>query len=240
MKPVLIKKKTFAITYDASLAEAPGVEFFSPEYWDSRNALAGEAQGRGSTSFVDAPFGPAVLRQYLRGGWIARVIRQSYFFTVVSRSRPFREFDVLSSLYEQGLPVPRPVAALCEHRGLVASGSIMTMRIPSSRTLADLLQRTDGGVVLDDAAWASIGACIRRFHKAGAWHADLNARNILLDDAMQVFLIDFDRARLMRGMEVNGRRNLERLTRSLEKLWPADTRPMMKRSWIQLLKGYHA
>lgn len=239
MNPVVINKKAFAVTYDASLADVPGVEFFTPEYWQSRNALSGEALGRGSTWFVDAPFGRGVLRRYLRGGWVARISRQSYFFTTVSRSRPFREFAILSRLYEQGLPVPRPVAALCEHKGLVASGSIMTMRIEAAQTLADLLPAGDGPMLAGDD-WQRVGGCIRRFHRAGAWHADLNARNILLDGDMQVYVIDFDRGRLTRGAEVNGKRNLERLKRSLEKLWPAESFDLLPAAWEELLKGYHA
>jgi 3-deoxy-D-manno-octulosonic acid kinase len=239
MKPVVTKRKSFAIAHDASLMDAPGVEFFSPELWESRNALAGEAVGRGSTWFFEAPFGAAVLRQYLRGGWVARISHDSYFFTTFARSRPIREFNILAELFDQGLPVPRPAAALCERRGLLAGGAIVTLRIAPSHTLADLLPG-DGSPGPGDDAWRRVGQCIRRFHRAGVWHADLNARNILLDDAMQVYLIDFDRARLMRDTEVNGKRNLERLKRSLEKLWPAERRALLQPSWLRLLAGYHA
>lgn len=239
MKPVLIKKKSYAIAHDASLVEAPGVEFFSPDMWESRNALVGEAVGRGSAWFVEATFGAAVLRQYLRGGWVARISRDSYFFTTFARSRPIREFNMLAGLFDRDLPVPRPVAALCERRGLLSGGSIMTLRIAPSNTLADLLPGEDSPGP-DDEVWRRVGQCIRRFHRAGVWHADLNARNILLDDALQVFLIDFDRARLMRSTEVNGKSNLERLKRSLEKLWPAGQRALLQPAWAKLLAGYHA
>jgi 3-deoxy-D-manno-octulosonic acid kinase len=239
MKPVLTKKKSYAIAYDASLVESPGVEFFSPDLWESRNALVGEAVGRGSTWFVESSFGAAVLRQYLRGGWVAKISRDSYFFTTFARSRPIREFNILAELFDRGLPVPRPVAALCERRGLLAGGSIMTLRIAPSTTLADLLPR-EGSPGPDDDVWRRVGQCIRRFHRAGVWHADLNARNILLDDATQVFLIDFDRARLMRNTEVNGKSNLARLKRSLQKLWPGQQRTLLQPAWDHLLAGYHA
>jgi 3-deoxy-D-manno-octulosonic acid kinase len=239
MNPVLIKRKSFAIACDASLMDAPGVEFFSPEYWEHRRSLVGEATGRGAAWFIAAPFGQAVLRQYLRGGWVARVSRDSYVFTTFARSRPIREFNILAELYERGLPVPRPAAALCERRGLLAGGSIMTLRIAPSDTLADLLPGAGAGPGPEPEVWERVGACIRRFHRAGVWHADLNARNILLDEARQVYLIDFDRARLMRDTEVNGKANLERLKRSLEKLWPADRRALLQPAWIRLLAGYH-
>ena len=174
MKHEVHKEKSWAIIYDACLMDFPGPDFFSVDYWRSRQALKGEAVGRGSAWFIEIP-GPVVLRHYLRGGWAAKFSRQRYFFTGISRSRPFREYRLLSELFELGLPVPRPVAALCQHHGVTSSGAIMTARIDSSNTLADSL--TGDGLV--GGVWANVGRCIRRFHEAGLWHADLNARNIL-------------------------------------------------------------
>jgi len=79
MKPVVHKKQSLAIVYDASRMGLPGAEYFNAEYWASRNALRGQAIGRGSAWFIDAPFGPVVLRRYLRGGWVAKVSRERYF-----------------------------------------------------------------------------------------------------------------------------------------------------------------
>jgi 3-deoxy-D-manno-octulosonic acid kinase len=239
MKPVIHKEKSLAIAYDASLMDAPGVDFFSVDFWNSRQALIGEAVGRGSAWFINTPVGPAVLRQYLRGGWVAKFNRQSYFFTTVARSRAFREFHLLAALYKQDLPVPRPVAALCEFQGVVSTGALVTMRISSAQTLADILPGNKGGTDIDTGLWARVGKCIRRFHDAGVWHADLNARNILLDAESQVFLIDFDRARVTPGKAVDGHGNLNRLRRSLTKLWPAEKRVEMQPAWARLEAGYH-
>lgn len=239
MKPAIHKKQSVATVYDAGLIDAPGAEFFSVDFWRSRQALTGEAAGRGSAWFIDAPFGPVVLRQYLRGGWVAKIIRRSYFFTTVTRSRPFREYQLLAALFELGLPVPRPVAALCEHHGITSSGAIMTARISSAQTLADLLPGNTTGPELCAGLWGDVGKCIRRFHDAGVWHADLNARNVMLDAGQQVFLIDFDRARYTPGKAVNGKGNLERFRRSLSKLWPAGELSAMQQAWAQLMHGYH-
>ena len=235
MKSVIHKENSLAIAYDASLLEIPGVDFFSVDYWRSKQALEGEAVGRGSAWFINSAFGPVVLRQYLRGGWVAKISRQSYFFTTVSRSRPFREYHLLAALYDLGLPVPKPVAALCEFHGFISSGALMTARISSAQTLADVLPGNDGY----EGLWESVGKCMRRFHDAGVWHADLNARNILLDENSQVFLIDFDRARFKPGKAVNGQGNLKRLKRSLTKLWPPGELPAMQPAWAQLKAAYH-
>ena len=236
MKTVIHKQRSLAIAYDASLMDTPEPDYFNVDYWKSRQALIGEAVGRGSAWFINAPFGPVVLRQYLRGGWVAKLSRQSYLFTTVSRSRPFREYHLLADLYEQGLPVPRRVAAICEYHGLVSSGSLMMVRIPSAQTFADLLP---AGPDFDAGLWESVGRCIRRFHDAGVWHADLNARNILLDADLQVFLIDFDRARFTQGKAINGQGNLNRLKRSLVKLWPTEELSTLQPAWLQLEAAYH-
>lgn len=238
MKPVVCKQKSQAIVYDASLMDAPGTEFFSVGYWKSQQALVGEAVGRGSAWFIEAPFGPVVLRQYLRGGWVAKISRQSYFFSTVSRSRPFREYHLLATLYDLGLPVPRPVAALCKHSGIISTGAIMTARISSAQTLADVLPGNSGDPEPGAELWKDIGKCIRRFHDAGVWHADLNARNIMLDAGQQIFLIDFDRARFTPGNPVNGKGNMDRFKRSLSKLWPRGEISAMQPAWDQVMAGY--
>ncbi len=232
MKSVIHKESSLAIAYDASLMEMPTVDYFSVDYWRSKQALEGEAVGRGSAWFINTAFGPVVLRQYLRGGWVAKISRQSYFFSTVSRSRPFREYHLLAALYDLGLPVPKPVTALCEFHGIISSGALMTARISSAQTLADVLPGNEG-------IWGDVGKCIRRFHDAGVWHADLNARNILLDADLRVFLIDFDRARFTPGKVVNGEGNLKRLKRSLVKLWPTGELSAMQTAWTQLIAAYH-
>ena len=115
----------------------------------------------------------------------------------------------------------------------------MTARIPSAQTFADLLAVRKDASELAASLWSRIGKCIRQFHDAGVWHADLNARNIMLDDNLQVFLIDFDRARFTPGKEVNGQGNLKRLKRSLVKLWPSEELSALQPVWAKLEAGHH-
>ena len=235
MKIAVHEQKSIAIIYASSRMELPVAEAFTAQYWAAQGLVEGQAVGRGSAWFIDAPAGSMVLRRYLRGGWAAKLSHQHYLFTGVSRSRPFREFTLTASLHSLGLPVPQPLAALCSHHGILSSGALMTGRIKRSKTLADMLP----DVQADAALWADVGRCIRRFHLAGVWHADLNARNILLDMESAVFLIDFDRARYTPGKVVDGRRNLARLQRSLVKLWPSSSTAEMQPAWAQLMAAYH-
>ena len=239
MNPVVLTKKSLGIVYDADVMDAPNSDYFDVDFWRSQQLLNGEAKGRGSAWFIDSPFGPVVLRQYLRGGWAAKFSRQGYFFTSVSRSRPFREFYLLAALCQKGLPVPRPVAALIQHHGMISTGAILTARISSAQTLADIFTDDHSFPGRADNFWSSVGQCVRQFHNAGVWHADLNARNILVNADWQISLIDFDRARYKPGKVINGQANLNRLKRSLDKLWPQEKRSDLKPAWDQLLAGYH-
>ena len=230
---------SYAVVYDASRIEIPPAGYFNIEYWRSRNAVQGEAVGRGSAWFLLSPEGPVVLRRYFRGGWAAKLSRQRYIFIGATRSRPFREYRILSALSELGLPVPKPVAAICEISGLTYTAAIITAAIQSASPLADLLTRQQN-TAPDADTWHNVGSCIRRFHDAGLWHADMNARNILIDDQRRVFLIDFDRAKYSPGKPVDGQGNLKRLRRSLLKLWPASTASGIGTAWEQLMVAYNA
>ena len=238
MKSALHKETALAIAYDAERLKTPDKKYFDVDYWREREALNGAAVGRGSAWFVSAPFGSVVLRQYLRGGWVARVSRAHYLFTGIERSRPIREFNILASMHELGLPVPAPIAAMCEHHGLLSTGALITEAIAESHTLASVLPGAVSGPGMSDQNWVDIGTCIRRFHEAGVWHADLNARNILLDSAGQVYLVDFDRARLKPGKRLRGEDNLNRLYRSLTKFWPVDDSQALRAAWEKLRAGY--
>jgi 3-deoxy-D-manno-octulosonic acid kinase len=232
MDLVIRNYASISMASDASCLQSPSVEYFSVDYWQDQGVVEGLAPGRGHAWFIKAPFGRAVLRRYLRGGWAARLSRDRYLFTSVERSRPFREFHLLSRLCEVGLNVPRPLAALCEHHGCLSSGALITERIPQSQTLAERLP------MLGDSDWVALGRSLANFHRAGVRHADLNARNILLDGRGQVFLVDFDRARYSPGRGVNGASNLRRLRRSLAKLWPGNAPVPLQVAWGRLLDGY--
>lgn len=227
---------TAFIVYDADRISQVGPHLFDPEYWEERGAVVGEAAGRGRALFLEADFAAAVLRQYLRGGWASRFSRHHYVFTGYERSRPVLEYRMLERLHSGGLPVPEPLAALCLREGRLYSGWLMTRRIPNTATLADLI----GGRRDTEVLWLDTGAMIRRFHDDGVIHADLNARNILVDAEGGIHLIDFDRARVRSGDSRAFSSNLDRLHRSLEKVWPGASMDQIIPSWRKLLEGYHS
>ncbi len=136
-----------------------------------------------------------------------------------------------SHLYEKGLPVPRPIAAAVHRHGLLYSADFISETIAGATSMASQLK--DGNPV----PWGEIGAMIKRFHREGLNHVDLNIRNILLDESQTPYLIDFDRCRLETSATTHWQQaNLQRLKRSINKEFAhADN----KLSFEQLLHQYH-
>jgi len=175
-----------------------------------------------------------VLRHYRRGGLMARLSTDLYWWRSPESTRSFREWRLLQAMRTEGLPVPVPLAAGFRRHGTVYSADLLMEQLPDVQSLAARLQLAP----LTLSQWVATGRCIRRFHDAGICHADLNAHNILFDAADQVWLIDFDRARRRsRGLWCDA--NLARLYRSVEKscrTLPAEH--FTPADWFSLLRGY--
>nr|WP_163501453.1 3-deoxy-D-manno-octulosonic acid kinase [Halomonas socia] len=195
---------------DALPASQIDPALFTTAYWRQHGAVVGEAPGRGTSLFVQAGTEQWVLRDYRRGGLIGRVIRDHYLWTGLARTRAFRELRLTAELHARGLPVPPPVAACVWRSGLSYRAALITGRLAGTRALAERLADADASLL------ERVGTTIARFHAAGLDHVDLNARNLLVDAAGQVWLIDLDRCRLRQSGAWQAA-NLDRLARSLAK-----------------------
>ena len=230
-----INSNNGCILYDADFFEDPGDVSFDSTVWAQRDSISGFAEGRGTTFFVNYHGRELALRHYHRGGLIARWSPDRYLWSGLDRTRAWRELHLLRRMHELDLPVPRPVAAQVVRAGLFYTADIMTRRIPNARTVAQLL----GSHSLDNQQWLAIGRLIRRFHEQGVYHADLNANNIMLDEAGQLYLIDFDRGAFKTKRSAWQQRNLQRLLRSLHKLKGKQSPFYFSESdWQALLDGY--
>lgn len=233
MRPVRIRSDGAAIVYDADAIDKIDSTFFDPATWRVRGALIGEARGRGAAWIVRHGGRELVLRHYRRGGVFGPWLGDRYLWLGLARSRAEREWHLLTDLRDRGLAVPWPVAARVRRRGLIYRADLVTERIAAADSLAQRL----ASAPLDAEAWRAIGQCIRRFHAAGVYHADLNAHNVLLAPT-GVHLIDFDRGclRAPGGWEAA---NLARLRRSLEKLAHENQGfSFREEGWNALVAGY--
>ncbi len=237
---MLVDPANSACTADAATqGAAPSAKIFEPAFWAARAELVEVTGGRGSTWFVAAG-GGWVLRHSRRGGFIAHLSQDDYVWAGESRVRTFAEFRLLAELARRGLPVPVPIAARYERRGLLYRCDLITERIVGARPLSETLMLAP----LDERGWRLVGATLGRLHGAGADHADLNAHNILLDAAGRVSIIDFDRGKLRAPSSPRrpvgwAARNLLRLQRSLTKI-SRDLPPerYTAATWQWLLAGY--
>jgi len=224
VRPLDVACDAACLRYDATRISSPGPFLFDPAS-AQLEAEAVSQGGRRAAWFVQGEFGAGVLRHYRRGGLMARVNADRYFWTGASATRSFAEFDLLRTMLEQGLAVPRPIAAAYWRHGLSYRAAILIERIPGVQPLVN---------VLDRACAKAVAEAIYAMHEAGVWHSDLNAYNILLDEAGKVWLIDFDKCRRQDLSLERRQANLLRLRRSLEKV--ADTAGLLW--WDELSRAY--
>lgn len=215
-----------------SFGEVFREDWFDPGFWSDR-ASPVTTGGRGSAWFIRSDAGDLVLRHFCRGGIPGRFVRRGYVYTGSDAVRSFSEFRLLHELFHRGFPVPEPVAAGFSRRSLLYQAALIVRRIPSAHPLSDFTS-TD-----HRTTWQSAGACVRRFHDAGVFHADLNCMNILVAD--QVYLIDFDRGRLLPTSGNQGWKtaNINRLERSVNKLLGGLDSGVRNDLWQSFLDGYY-
>ncbi len=190
--------------------------------------------GRGRTLVVSDGEHEFVLRHYIRGGLPGRLIRDSYVWLGERQTRSFAEWYLLAKLQSLGLPVPRPAAARYRRSGPFYTADLLTVRLPDIRSLAERLAEKPG----DGEFWQNLGIELHRFHAAGVNHADLNAYNVQIGENDSMFLLDFDRGKIMSPGQWK-QKNIARLHRSLRKIKQADDRiNYSEADWNELLEGY--
>jgi 3-deoxy-D-manno-octulosonic acid kinase len=181
-----------------------------------------QLRGRGNIRSIGLTGGEtALVRRYRRGG-MARLVTSDLFFTWPPR--PFAELKVTETARQRGVPTPEVLAACVERVwGPFYRGWLVTRQLDGAEDLWAALQRRAFGTGEKNELIRSVALAVRKMHREGIDHPDLNLKNILIrSDAqrIQCYVIDFDKAKLC-PREVSPRRaanNLRRLLRSLAKL----------------------
>ena len=226
-----------AMLYDSSRAGNAAPGWLEVGWWAGRGAVQPVNEGRGSTFLIEADGRSLVLRHYRRGGLMAKISADRYWWQGAERTRSFREWHLLYHLHRAGLPVPMPVAAAYRCRARTYRADLLVQRIADVRSLAAAIRAAPVPL----GRWVAIGRWIRHLHERGVCHADLNAHNILLgEEEDAVWFIDFDRGTL-RAPGWWSDANLARLHRSLEKLSAdLDAERFSAADWQALLDSYFA
>lgn len=218
-------------------------------------SVAAEAMvqgGRAAHPVIALPSGErVVVRRYRRGGAMRHLNPDLYF----AGHRALDELVATERALAGGVRAPRVLAGAERRERAGYHAWLATTWIPGVLDGASWLAASDRPE--RQAALADAGRQIARMHASGVGHPDLNLRNLLVraggaaragsgtevadgkDGARpEVYLIDFDRARLYPGPTPAGRRirDLLRLERSARKLDAAIT----SAEWGSLRAGYGA
>ena len=222
------------IIYDPSLATRIDDIKFDQDAWPEAPTAPGYSGGRGKTLFIGDDCNEWVLRHYYRGGFTGNWLKDTFLWLGEVRTRPFLEWRLLEAMVELSLPVPRPVAGRYVRHGPLYTADIITGLIPD---VVPLSTRWAAGP-LDAKLWSRVGELVARFHAANVYHADLTAHNIQINSREELFLLDFDRGRIMPARGSWSQRNLDRLQRSLRKISGDGSCEFSDRDWNWVLSGY--
>lgn len=151
-----------------------------------------------------------VVRHNHHGGWMAK-LRGDRFL----QARAPYELSTSWYLTRSGVPTPEVIACVIYRVNILERRSdVATRELPPGRDLGALL---DAGVPRP-AALASVATLMQQLGEIGAWHPDLNVKNIYVTDAEQpvAYVLDIDRVRFA-APDLAGRANTARLARSVRK-----------------------
>jgi hypothetical protein len=185
--------------------------------WAALQPVREKMHGRGVIYSVDLPTIPAtpvVVRRNRHGG-LLHVLTGEYF---LASTRAPLELATSLRLAVAGIPTPEVIAyAIYPTAGIFARSDVMTRRLPEGDDLPAVwkMERKEER----NSLLASVARLLRSLAAAGAWHADLNLKNIYIACSgaeRTAYLLDVDRVTFPCGTDVAAR-NFKRLARSARK-----------------------
>lgn len=184
-----------------------------------------------------------IIKHYEHGGLFRKITRDIF----LGNSRPFRELAILEAAGQKGIPVPEVLAARVDRIfGPFHKGEIVYKEIPDSANLLEYLKRLNERpmgerISLKRKIINSLAQAIKKMHISGIYHADLNVKNVLIQnrgEAPRIYLVDFDCSKIRKNLPLRVRiKNLARFNRSCEK-WKASLTATDKlRFFLSYFKG---
>jgi tRNA A-37 threonylcarbamoyl transferase component Bud32 len=209
---VAVARSDFAFSIRRAIVGADGARNTLHEF-AARHPSARALQGRATAFAVTLPQGPArvVVRHNRHGGLLGSITGDLF----LAPTRAPHELEISLELTRLGVPTPEIIAYVVYPPGnLLQRSDVASKEIKGGRDLADILTR-DGGPERA-AAFAATSVLLGTLARAGARHADLNAKNVLLTYET-AFVLDVDRVTLGEEPGEAMEANLARLARSLRK-----------------------
>lgn len=165
--------------------------------------------------------GDVVVRHATRGGIVSRFVTDRY----VAPTRGIVELLNSERLRKLGVRTPRLVAYVVYPAGpMLRRLDVATREVPNAYDLADVFSSPLSRENKQEAL-AAISELISALTHAGAHHADLNLKNIVVsregdpENRIRAYVLDVDRVKFnVPGDPLVARANMQRLMRSLEKV----------------------
>ena len=150
--------------------------------------------GRTALTFNEIDgLGSVAIKSYARGGWMRYLIKQRYL--KLGKTRAQIEFELLQVVRNLGINAPEPV--VYAHRGRVFYRAWLVSRsIQHPLSLALLSLKNEKKTRL---AMESVIEQISLLIQNAILHVDLHPGNIVVDEANQIFLVDFDKGQIHHG-----------------------------------------
>jgi 3-deoxy-D-manno-octulosonic acid kinase len=193
------------------------LQFATLHEWAADQIPQEVMRGRGVNYSVLLPTNPptaVVVRRNRHGGFL-RVITREYF---LKPTRAPLELATSVCLAAAGIPTPQVIAyAVYPTAGIFARSDVMTRRLPEGADLPEAWGKA--GTSVREAILRELADLLERLEKAGAWHADLNVKNIYIAGTstdLTAYLLDVDRVTFPETGDI-ATRNFNRLARSARK-----------------------
>lgn len=196
--------------------------------------------GRTCVYFVENPADKNrrfVVRFNTRGGLLGKIVKRLY---VLPQARASNELLLSDLALRAGLGVVENVAFSVERRffPLYATRTI-SLECSDARDLREILENDPLDRQRKNGISRAVAHEIRRMHDMGFYHADLHAKNVMLDVNGAVRIMDWDKVDFRKTVSVAFRaRNLARFLRYCGKFAPA--RPISAADRVRFLKYYLA
>lgn len=151
-------------------------------------------QGRTSVRIFNLPeTGSVVMKSYHRGGAFSKVIKDLYLR--FGKCRALKEFQCLHDALSGGVHVPKPIAYIQKGK-VFYKNWLITAEIKAATSLVNY-NREDHKRLRETISL--VAKEVSKLIDLGIWHIDLHPGNVLITEAGEVYLIDFDKARRYRG-----------------------------------------
>jgi hypothetical protein len=201
----------------AKAAVLKALEVGTLHEWAASHTIREEMRGRAIIYSVHLSVEPeteVVVRRNRHGGLFQGVTGE--YFLVPTRA-PL-ELATALRLAAAGIPTPEVIAyAVYPVLGIFARSDVMTRRLPKGDDAPEAWKNAD--TADRESMLLAISILLKMLVKAGAWHADLNLKNIYIAGSgveVTAYLLDVDRVTFPGETDISTR-NFNRLARSIRK-----------------------